>query len=390
MSKTFLMAGGGTGGHVIPALAVARELRRRGHEVFFVGTERGLEGRLVPAEGFELQMIHIGGLNRVGMRQMASTLMRLPFTTLACGRLVRRSAAVFSMGGYVAGPPVMAALLRRRPVVVMEPNAVPGFTNRVIGRFVARALVSFPETAAYFPPAAPRSPACRCARSSSGSRRSRAGAVLEILITGGSQGSRTLNQAARESWPLFRKSGIPVRIVHQTGAGGFRIDRARASRNPAWRARWCLSSPICPRRLPRPTWWCAAPARARFRSWPPPGKPSILVPFPFAADDHQTRNAEAMERGGAARLVRDAEMNGETVVRGCVGAGRVRPARWSAWRRRRGSSPGPARRRAPPNFGGGRSEIRFLLTARASRNNTIRKCFFVPSTCISRGSAASA
>ena len=144
------MAGGGTGGHVIPALAVARELRTRGHEVFFVGTERGMEAKLVPAEGFELQTIDIGGLNRVGIRQQFATLIQLPVTTLACGRFMRDTSAVFSMGGYVAGPPVMAALLRRKPVVVMEPNAVPGFTNRVIGRFVTRALISFAETASYF------------------------------------------------------------------------------------------------------------------------------------------------------------------------------------------------------------------------------------------------
>src|SRR5215831_3881210 len=123
---SFLMAGGGTGGHIIPALAVARELRKRGHHVFFVGTERGLESRLVPAEGFELVRIEVGGLNRVGFRQKVSTLMQLPFATLGCTTLARRSAAVFSMGGYVAGPPVMAALLVRRPLVVMEPNAVPG------------------------------------------------------------------------------------------------------------------------------------------------------------------------------------------------------------------------------------------------------------------------
>jgi len=149
----FLMAGGGTGGHVIPALAVARELRARGHEVFFAGTERGMEARLVPAEGFRLERIAIGGLNRVGLGQKIATLGRLPFATAGCGRLVRGTSAVFSMGGYVAGPPVMAAILRRVPVVVMEPNAVPGFTNRVIGRWVTRG--------------------CRCARSYFAFRRSR-------------------------------------------------------------------------------------------------------------------------------------------------------------------------------------------------------------------------
>src|SRR5579863_5512130 len=124
----FLMAGGGTGGHVIPALAVARELRGRGRETFFVGTERGLESRLAPGEGFRFERIEIGGLKRVGLRQTASTLWQLPISTMQTSRLLdtNRVAAVFSMGGYVAGPPVIAALLRRVPVVIMEPNAVPG------------------------------------------------------------------------------------------------------------------------------------------------------------------------------------------------------------------------------------------------------------------------
>ena len=145
------MAGGGTGGHVIPALAVARELRTRGREVFFVGTERGMEAKLVPAGGFELKTISIGGLNRVGL--CAETEDHGAASDYHY-RLLSNTppAAVFSMGGYVAGPPVLAALMRRTPVVVMEPNAIAGFTNRLIGRFVSRALVSFEETARFFPP----------------------------------------------------------------------------------------------------------------------------------------------------------------------------------------------------------------------------------------------
>src|SRR5579864_2617020 len=130
--KVFVMAGGGTGGHVIPSLAVARELQRRGHGAFFAGTEKGVEARLVPAAGFELQLIRIGGLKRVGVAQRLATLGQLPLSTLRIYGLLRerRVSAVFSMGGYAAGPVVMAGLLARKPVVVMEPNAVPGFTNR--------------------------------------------------------------------------------------------------------------------------------------------------------------------------------------------------------------------------------------------------------------------
>ncbi len=304
------MAGGGTGGHVIPALAVARELRQRGHNVFFVGTERGLESKLVPAEGFELKKIEIGGLNRVSMATKLSTLLKLPFTTLGCGKFVKSASAIFSMGGYVAGPTVMAALLRRRPVVVMEPNAVPGFTNRVIGRFISRALLSFPETASYF----------RAGRTETTGLpvreeffriplKPRSGA-LQVLITGGSQGSRALNRAARESWPLFRQSGVPVRMVLQSGPS--ECDRLRSEF-----AESGLEGEVVPFITAMPAAFEAADlvvcrsGAGTVSELAAAGRPSILVPFPFAADDHQTHNAEALARGGAARMVRDADMNGE-------------------------------------------------------------------------------
>lgn len=313
MAKSFLMAGGGTGGHVIPALAVARELRQRGNQVFFVGTDRGLEARLVPQDGFRLEKIEVGALNRVSLGRKLRTLAGLPLTTLECAKYVRESSAVFSMGGYVAGPPVMAALLRRVPVVVMEPNAIPGFTNRVIGRFVARALISFPETAARFAggrseltglpvreeffqmPAKPRTE------------------VFSVLVTGGSQGSRTLNQATLESWPLFRKFGLPVRIVHQSGPAGFEKLREAFAQSG-------VPGEVVPFIQDMPGAFASADlvicrsGAGAVSELAAAGKASILVPFPFAADDHQTHNAEAFERGGAARVVRDAEWNGARMV----------------------------------------------------------------------------
>lgn len=295
---------------MIPGLAVARELRRLGHEVFFVGTERGMEGRLVPAEGFELETIRIGALNRVGAAQKARTLLRLPLATLGCGRLVRRSAAVFSMGGYVAGPSVMAALLSGRPVVVMEPNAMPGFTNRIIGRFVHRALVSFAETAAYFPAGRAEITGLPVREEFFGIAPKPRGEVLEILITGGSQGSRTLNQAARESWPLFRKSGMAVRMVQQTGEAAFERMREGFAESG-------LAGEVVPFITDMPAAYAAADlvicrsGAGAVSELAAAGRAAVLVPFPFAADDHQTRNAEAIARGGAARMVRDAEFSGE-------------------------------------------------------------------------------
>ena len=305
------MAGGGTGGHVIPALAVARELRQRGHDVTFVGTDRGLEAKLVPAEEFELNRIDIGGLNRVGAKQKISTLSRLPFTTLGCRRLVRTSSAVFSMGGYVAGPPVMAALLSRIPVVVMEPNAYPGFTNRIIGKFVSRALISFPETARYFAKSEVTGLPVRDEffRIQPKPR----GETLNLLITGGSQGSRTLNQAGHQSWPFFRTSGLPVRIVHQTGPAAFDSMRDAFAESGIEGEVLPFISNMAAAFESADLVVCRSGAGA-VSELAAAGKPSLLVPFPFAADDHQTHNAEAMARGGAAILVRDAEMTGEKLV----------------------------------------------------------------------------
>jgi UDP-N-acetylglucosamine--N-acetylmuramyl-(pentapeptide) pyrophosphoryl-undecaprenol N-acetylglucosamine transferase len=304
------MAGGGTGGHVIPALAVARELRQRGHEVFFVGTAKGIEAKLVPAEGFDLKLIDIGGLNRVGMRQKIATLSRLPFATAHCARLLRGVSAVFSMGGYAAGPPVMAALVSRVPVVVMEPNAVPGFTNRIIGRFVYRALVSFPETAAFFPEGKTEIAGLPVRREFFSVPPKPPGGPLTVLVTGGSQGSRTLNRAVRESWPLFSRAGMPLRIILQTGPAALADLRAAFAETG-------LEGEVVPFIQNMPAAFAAADlvvcrsGAGSVSELAAAGKPSVLVPFPFAADDHQTRNAEVMQGGGAARLVPDAEMTGE-------------------------------------------------------------------------------
>jgi len=304
------MAGGGTAGHVIPLLAVARELRQRGHEVFFVGTERGLEARLVPAEGFELEKISIGGLNRVGWRRRSSTLVRLPLATARSVAIARGVAGVFSLGGYAAGPPVAAALLRRIPVVAMEPNAFPGFTNRVVGRLVSRALIAFAETASHFPKgrteltglpvrdeffALPPKPRAE---------------TLDVLITGGSQGSRTLNQAARQSWRLFREAGFPVRIVHQTGEAQYQELREEFARSGI-EGRVTPFIGAMPEAFAQADLLVCRSGAGAVAELAAAGKPSLLVPLPFAADDHQARNAEALERAGAARTIRDAEMTGE-------------------------------------------------------------------------------
>ena len=153
MPRTFVMAGGGTGGHVIPALAVARELRARGHRCASSGRERGMEAKLVPADEFSHRVDRDRRLESRGLPADAGDAGELPFSVWQAARMLDRAApaAVFSTGGYVAGPVLLAALWKRIPIVVMEPNAIPGFTHRHLARFVARALVSFAEAERWFP-----------------------------------------------------------------------------------------------------------------------------------------------------------------------------------------------------------------------------------------------
>lgn len=153
MSLAFVLTGGGTGGHVFPALAVARILRDRGHRLLFIGTRAGMEAKLVPDAGFDLEFVHSSGLNRVGFRQQAQSLLTLPLGVATAGHLLQRFKpnAVFSMGGYVAGPVMLAAIMKRLPLVVMEPNAIPGFANRKVARYVYRALLGFESTRRWFP-----------------------------------------------------------------------------------------------------------------------------------------------------------------------------------------------------------------------------------------------
>jgi len=299
---------------VLPALAVARELRARGHQVRFVGLERGMEAKLVPAEKFPIEWIEIGGLNRVGLRQTLATLGELPFSVWQAARILDRAApsAVFSTGGYVAGPVLLAAVWNRIPIVIMEPNAIPGFTHRHLGRFVARALVSFAEAERWFPkgrteitglpireeffavPAKPR------------------GSVIAVLITGGSQGSRTLNRSVEQSWPLWERAR--VRLIHQTGLRMYE-ELAPKFRESGVAGEIAEFISDMPRAFAEADIVVSRAGMGAVSELAAAGKPSILVPLPGASDQHQLKNAQALEKAGAARLILDREMNGERLVR---------------------------------------------------------------------------
>lgn len=336
---------------MFPALAVARVLRQRGHSIRFLGTAEGLEAKLVPQAGFEIDFIRIGGLNRVGLARQLRTLTQLPVSVFsAIGAFGRQKpAAVFSMGGYVAGPVMLASLLCRVPLVVMEPNAMPGFANRKVARFVYKALVGFASTARWFPKDRTEITGLPVRQEFFDIAERTAqveGGLFTVLITGGSQGARTLNRASRESWGLFREHQTPLRLIHQTGAGEHeQLVKQFASSGlqgevvafiPDMAAAFARSDLIVGR--------AGAGAVAEIAA---AGMPSLLVPLPFAADDHQRKNAEALVEAGAARMVLDSEMTGERLFQE-VEELRNDPQRLAEMRRqaRRFAKPGAADRAA--------------------------------------------
>lgn len=295
---------------MFPALAVAEVLRARGHRLLFVGTESGMESRLVPEAGFEIEFIPSGGLNRVSLQQRMQTALQMPGSIWAAKRLLSRfrPQAVFSMGGFVSGPVMAAAVLARIPIVIMEPNAIPGFANRRIAKYVYRALVGFEATSSWFPrgrtevTGLPVRPAFFRVQAKNSGR-------FTILITGGSRGARTLNRAARESWPLFRQAAAPLRIIHQTGASeyeaiaaGFRQAGVDGEVTPFIKniaEAFEIADLVIGRSGAGGVNEIAAAGMA-----------SLLVPFPFAADDHQKKNAEMLVAAGAARMVLDHDFSG--------------------------------------------------------------------------------
>lgn len=297
---------------MVPGLAVAAELRSRGHEVVFFGTKTGLEAKLVPAAGYRIEWIEAGGVNRVDWRTLVQTAWRLPKGAVRAWSLLGRirPAAVFSLGGYVAAPVMAAALVRRAPLVAMEPNAMPGLANRIVGRWIRRALLGLPEAAAWFPRGRSEVTGVPVRDAFFAIRPKPPGEVFSVLITGGSQGSRTLNRAFRESWPLFRPAAGRFRIVHQCGPAA----AAELSRDFAATG---LSGEVSPFLADIPAAFAEADlivgrsGASAVAEIAAAGKPAVLVPFPFAADDHQRRNAESLVNAGAAVLVPDAEMSGE-------------------------------------------------------------------------------
>ena len=301
-----IIAGGGTGGHIIPALAIADQLKADfGAEVLFVGTPRGLESRLVPQAGYPLEMIKVGQLNQVSLATKLRTMLDLPLGLLRCRRLLRQfnPDAVVSVGGYASGPAMGAAILSGIPALAFEPNAYPGMANRIVGKRVKAAAVNFAEAAQYFRNAQVTGIPVRNEFFRLQPRP--AGAPPHLLVFGGSQGARALNTFMPQIAAELLRVVPGLTILHQAGARHADATLAAYQASGAPPDRWQVHAFLddMPRRFEAADLVLARSGASTVAELAAAGKPSLLVPFPLAADDHQRKNAEAMVAAGAAKIL---------------------------------------------------------------------------------------
>ena len=318
-----LIAGGGTGGHLYPGLAVAAELRARvpGSEVTFVGTAAGIEARVIPREGYPLELIRSGGLKGKSITAVLRGLALLPLSAWDAWSVLRRRrpALVMGVGGYSSGPVVALAALRGIPTMLLEQNAVPGLTNRLLGRIVTCAAVTYEESARWFGGRAfvagnpvraafARAAGARADDAPGGDR------VVKVLVFGGSQGAHAINDAMTAAAPALAATGARVAVVHQTGARD--LDTVREGYRAAGldahveafffdMDQQMAAADVAVCRAGATT--LAELAMAQL--------PAVLVPLPTATDDHQRWNALAFAGTGAAVLVEQRELTGERLAR---------------------------------------------------------------------------
>jgi UDP-N-acetylglucosamine--N-acetylmuramyl-(pentapeptide) pyrophosphoryl-undecaprenol N-acetylglucosamine transferase len=311
-----LIAGGGTGGHVFPALAIAVEWLSRGEErkVVFAGTQRGIEARLVPQAGFPLETIRSAGLKGIGGMKLVRNVAMLAPGMWDSFRIFRRHkfVAALGVGGYAAGPVMLAAILRGLPTVVFEPNAEPGFTNRVLADMATRIatayeaptklwerkakLTGIPVRQEFFaiPPRMPAEP-------------------FHILITGGSQGALVINRTFVNSADLLAPSKNRISIVHQTGERDYDAVRVAYARREINAEVLPFIGNMAERFAQADLIVCRAGAITAAEV-AAAGRAAIFIPFGASTDSHQLRNAQEMERAGAARLIPEPQLTAERLT----------------------------------------------------------------------------
>jgi UDP-N-acetylglucosamine--N-acetylmuramyl-(pentapeptide) pyrophosphoryl-undecaprenol N-acetylglucosamine transferase len=317
-----VVAGGGTGGHLFPGVAVARELLRRQPEatVTFAGTARGIETRVIPREGFQLDLLRSTGLRGRSPASLARALLLLPMGGMDAWRILSRRSpdVVIGVGGYSSGPVVLAAAMRRIPTLLLEQNAIPGLTNRLLARIVDAAAVTFEETVSFFgrrgfvtgnPVRADFLDGASQLEPASAARVGAPG----ILIFGGSQGSHAINMAMVAA--AARLAAYPGRlaITHQTGERDLELVRDEYRRAG-------LTARVEPflfamdREVKAADLVVSRAGATTIAELTAAGKPALLIPLPTAADDHQRKNADVLVRAGAAEVIDERALTGDRLA----------------------------------------------------------------------------
>ncbi len=309
-----IIAGGGTGGHVIPALAIAQELRsHHAAEVIFVGTARGIETRLVPAAGFELKLIHVGALKRVDFATRLKTMQDLPRAAFASARLIRefRPNVVIGVGGYASGPAMLVAALMGIPTLAFEPNVVPGLANRVLAPTIRAAAVHFEQTCRYFR---------KCTVTGVPVRRDffsvpprAADARSTLLVFGGSQGAHAINEAVIAALPKLVAAVPDIYIIHQTGEKDY-VNAQAAYLSAMVPAEVSAFIDDMPGAFARADLVLCRSGASTVAEITAAAKPAIFIPLPTATDDHQRHNAATLADAGAARLLPQSELSNERLT----------------------------------------------------------------------------
>lgn len=321
MTKTLMIGGGGTGGHVYPAIAIAREFLARdpSRKVVFVGTERGLEKTIVPKAGFPLEFVSVGGLQGKGPLELLRNLLRLPLGFVQAWQLVGRYApqAALGVGGYSSGPVLLAARLRGVPTIIHEQNAFPGLTNRLLAKVVKSVAVAFPDALPRLgrPDGVVTGNPVRSEFFTTPDPRAAAGQrAMRLLVFGGSQGSRALNEAMAGALLFLARLRGNLEIVHQTGPAEL------AKVQEAYRASAFASARIVPYLEPIVDEIAAADlvvCRAgamTIGELSAIGRAAIFVPFAAAADNHQELNARVVERAGGGVVITEPELTPERLA----------------------------------------------------------------------------
>jgi UDP-N-acetylglucosamine--N-acetylmuramyl-(pentapeptide) pyrophosphoryl-undecaprenol N-acetylglucosamine transferase len=317
-AKKLLIAGGGTGGHVFPAVAVAREWLRREPEgirsVVIVGTERGMEAKLVPQAGLPLETIRVAGLKGIGGMKFLRNVAMLPAGMWDSEKIVQRYrfGVAFGVGGYASGPMILAARLHGIRSVIFEPNVEPGFTNRVLAGISTRVACGFAETAKRFGTKAIATGIPVRKEFSAAPRREHR-EPFNILITGGSRGALPINRAVVDSLDLLAARKNQLFIVHQTGERDYNAVRVAYARRE-FRAEVVPFIENMAERFAQADLIVCRSGAITVAEIAAAGRAAILIPFGAATDAHQTRNAAAMQEAGAARLLPQEELGPERLT----------------------------------------------------------------------------